>query len=72
MNALADAGLFYLLFGLSSGGARPFDEANAITHDELVQSAVAKAGFKIGKLIFGWAVSKTLEANGLSMFAAII
>ena len=54
MNALADAGLFYLLFGLSSGGARPFDEANAITHDELVQGAAAKAGFKIGKLIFIW------------------
>jgi len=49
-----------------------FDEANAITHDELVQSAAAKAGFKIGKVIFGWAVGKTLEASGLSMLAAII
>ena len=49
-----------------------FDEAHAITHDELVQSAAAKAGFKIGKVIFGWAVSKTLEASGLSMLAAII
>jgi len=49
-----------------------FDEAKAITHDELVQSAAAKAGFKIGKIVFGWAVSKTLEASGLSMLAAII
>jgi copper chaperone CopZ len=49
-----------------------FDESNAITHDEHVQSAAAKAGVKIGKMIFGWAVSKTLEANGLSMLAAII
>ena len=49
-----------------------FDDANAITHDELVQSAATKAGFRIGKLIFGWAVSKTLEANGLSLLAAII
>jgi len=49
-----------------------FDESNAITHDELVQNAAAKAGRKIGKMVFGWAVSKTLEANGLSMLAAII
>jgi hypothetical protein len=49
-----------------------FDESKAISHDELVQSAAAKAGFKIGKAIFGWAISKTLEANGLSMLAAII
>ena len=49
-----------------------FDESNAITHDELVQNAAAEAGFKIGKMIVGWAVGKTLEANGLSMLAAII
>ena len=49
-----------------------FDEANAISHDEVVQSAAAKAGFKIGKVIFGLAVSKTLEASGLSLLAAII
>ena len=49
-----------------------FDESNAITHDEHVQNAAAKAGLKVGKIIFGWAVSKTLEANGLSMLAAII
>ncbi|MGD8213039.1 MAG: hypothetical protein PVF32_24455, partial [Desulfobacterales bacterium] len=48
-----------------------FDESNAITHDELVQNAAAKAGLKVGKVIFGWAVSKTLEANGFSMLAAI-
>lgn len=49
-----------------------FDASKAITHDELVQSAAAKAGSKIGKIVFGWAVSKTLEASGLSMLAAII
>jgi hypothetical protein len=49
-----------------------FDESNAITHDEHVRDAAAKAGLKIGKIVFGWAVSKTLEANGLSMLAAII
>jgi len=49
-----------------------FDESNAITHDEHVQTAVAKAGLKVGKMIFGWAISKTLEASGLSMLAAII
>jgi hypothetical protein len=51
---------------------RYFDESNAITHDQAVQNAAADAGFKIGKVVFGWAVSKTLEANGLSMLAAII
>jgi hypothetical protein len=49
-----------------------FDESSAITHDELVQNAAAEAGFKIGKMIVGWAVGKTLEANGLSMLAEII
>ena len=49
-----------------------FDASNAITHDELVQTAATKAGLKVGKIVFGWAVSKTLEANGLSMLAAII
>ena len=49
-----------------------FDESNAITHDEHVQIAAAKAGLKVGKIILGWAVSKTLEAKGLSMLAAII
>jgi hypothetical protein len=51
---------------------RYFDESNAVSHDEVVREAAAKAGFKIGKMIFGLAVSKTLEANGLSMLAAII
>jgi hypothetical protein len=49
-----------------------FDESKAISHDEVVQNAAAKAGLKVGKIVFGWAVSKTLEANGLSMLAAII
>jgi hypothetical protein len=51
---------------------RYFDESNAVSHDEVVREAAARAGFKIGKMIFGLAVSKTLEANGLSMLAAII
>ncbi|MGD8291080.1 MAG: hypothetical protein PVF37_05230 [Desulfobacterales bacterium] len=51
---------------------RYFDGTNAITHDQHVQNAAAKAGLKVGKIVFGWAVSKTLEANGLSMLAAII
>jgi hypothetical protein len=49
-----------------------FDQSKAITNDQAVQKAAANAGFKIGKVVFGWAVSKTLEANGLSMLAAII
>jgi copper chaperone CopZ len=49
-----------------------FDESKVITHDELVQRAAAKAGRKVGKMVFGWALSKTLEANGLSMLAALI
>jgi hypothetical protein len=49
-----------------------FDASNAITHDEVVKSAATNAGVKISKVVVGWAVSKTLEANGLSMLAAII
>ncbi len=49
-----------------------FDASAAISHDEHVQNAATRAGVKIGKIICGWAVSKTLEANGLSMLAAII
>jgi copper chaperone CopZ len=49
-----------------------FDQSMALTHDKVVQNAATKAGLKIGKMICGWAVSRTLEANGLSMLAAII
>jgi hypothetical protein len=49
-----------------------YDESKAITHDQVVQNATARAGIKASRWIFGWAVSKTLEANGLSMLATII
>ena len=49
-----------------------FDVSNAVTQDELVRTAAAKAGTKISKMILGWVVSKTLEAGGFSLLAAII
>jgi hypothetical protein len=33
---------------------------------------VTHAGLRIGKVAIGWALSKTLEANGLSLLAALI
>jgi hypothetical protein len=49
-----------------------FDNSKAISHDEHVKQAVAKAGAKLGRAAFGWVIGKTLEANGLSLLAALI
>lgn len=49
-----------------------FDESKAISHDDYMRDAVSHAAIKIGKAVFGWAVGKTLEANGLALLAALI
>ena len=49
-----------------------FDDSKAISHDEHVKQAIAKAGAKLGRAAFGWVIGKTLEANGLSLLAALI
>jgi hypothetical protein len=55
---------------LKDGGL--FDPSQVISADEHLQDAVTRAGLRIGKLAFGWALSKTLEAKGLSLLAALI
>jgi hypothetical protein len=49
-----------------------FDESKTISHDAHIQNAASKAGMKIGRAVFGWAVGKALEGSGLSMLAALI
>jgi hypothetical protein len=43
-----------------------------ISADEHIQGAVTRAGLRIGKVAVGWALGKALEANGLSLLAALI
>jgi copper chaperone CopZ len=49
-----------------------FDPSRITSADEQLQAAVTHAGLRIGKVAIGWALSKTLEANGLSLLAALI
>lgn len=49
-----------------------FDPALAASSNDPVQNVVAQAGLHIGKAAAGWALGKVLQANGLSMLAALI
>jgi hypothetical protein len=49
-----------------------FDESQAITHEAHIQTAASKAGQKIGRAVFGWAVGRALEGSGLSVLAILI
>lgn len=49
-----------------------FDPSLVISSDEHIQDAVSRAGLRIGKVAVGWALGKALEANGLSLLAALI
>jgi hypothetical protein len=53
-------------------GHNYFDESMALSMDKHIQKAAAKTGQKFGRAVFGWAVGKALEANGLSFLAAFI
>ena len=55
---------------LKDGGL--FDPSLVISSDEHIQAAVTQAGLRIGKVAVGWAIGKALEANGLSLLAALI
>jgi copper chaperone CopZ len=55
---------------LKDGGL--LDPSLVISADEHIQGAVTQAGLRIGKVAVGWALGKTLEANGLSLLAALI
>lgn len=49
-----------------------FDPSLVISADEHIQDAVTRSGLQIGKIALGWALGKALEANGLSLLAALI
>jgi len=49
-----------------------FDPARAISSNVHIQAAVTHAGLRIGKAAVGWALEKALQANGLSLLAALI
>lgn len=49
-----------------------YDSNRAISCDQKLERATQKAASKIGRSIFGYAVGKALESNGLSLLAALI
>lgn len=51
---------------------RYFDETWVKPTEDYANELVSDAGAKIGKAVFGWAVGRALEANGLSLLAAFI
>lgn len=67
MDAVSAQGLLGIL---KEGGF--YSEDQTISIDMHIQQATGKAAHKVGKAMFGWAVGKVLEANGLSLIAAII
>jgi Heavy metal associated domain 2 len=49
-----------------------FHEDRSITLDAQLQQASTHAARKVGRAMFGWAVGRVLEANGLALLAAFI
>ena len=49
-----------------------FDRSRAISCDSQLQAASSKMAEKCGRAVFGWAVGRALEANGLGVLAAFI
>lgn len=49
-----------------------FDPAEAMTNEKAAESVKEKAGYAVGRAVFGWVVGQALEANGLSFLAALI
>jgi hypothetical protein len=49
-----------------------FDESKVISPEAHIQAAASKAGVKIGRAVFGWAVGKALEGSGFSLLAVLI
>jgi hypothetical protein len=58
LRRLADTGLF--------------DESATVGVHHRMETAGSKATEAIGKAVFGWAVGRVLDANGLSFLSAII
>jgi copper chaperone CopZ len=49
-----------------------FDPSSAVTRETSLETMKEKARYAVGKAVFGWAVDRALEANGLSFLAAFI
>ena len=49
-----------------------YREDRTVTLDAKLRQASSKAGRKVSRAMFGWAVGRVLEANGLSLIAAFI
>lgn len=49
-----------------------FDQTRAISCDTQLQAASSKVAQKCGRAVFGWAVGRALEANGLGLLAVFI
>jgi len=59
-----------LMKALSGNGY--FDDTGAVKIDDKMSKASSKARATAGKVLFGWGLGKALEANGLSLLAALI
>ena len=60
----------YLLDVLKTSGY--FREDQIFTLDTQIEMASNRAAKKVGRAIFGWAIGRVLESNGLSLIAAFI
>lgn len=49
-----------------------FDPARATASNDQTHDAVTQFGLRVGKAAVGWALGKALQANGLSVLAALI
>jgi len=49
-----------------------FDDRLVIAADEHIDRVASKASNAVGRAMVGWVVGKALEANGLSLLAALI
>jgi hypothetical protein len=49
-----------------------YEHSRAISYDHQLHKASSKAGDRIGKLVFGWAVGRALDASGMSFLTALI
>jgi hypothetical protein len=49
-----------------------FDENQVVAQEEYLSSTGQKAGAALGKAAFSWTMGRVLEANGLSLLAALV
>jgi hypothetical protein len=49
-----------------------FDASKVVTQTEYIEGAAVNAAVKCSRAVFGWAIGRALEANGLSLLAAFI